>query len=336
MNTFSSYWNGKRVFVTGATGFVGSWLVRELVQAGAKVAVLARGTASNGILTEEGLLDQVTVLRGSVEDAGTIGRAIAQQGLDVVFHVAGQSLAGVAQRNPVATLETNVRGTWNVLEACRQASVGEVVVASSDKAYGAGSLPYHESDPLQGSFPYDVSKSCSDLICGMYANTYGLRVASVRCANVFGGGDLNFSRLIPDLIRTTLRGERFVIHSDGKFVRDFLYVRDAVSGYLTLAEHLNGAPSLSGQAFNFGLGRGVTVLEMVEKTLALMGMGHLRPIVRNEVSGEVRESYLSCEKANQQLGWFPAYGLEAGLRETISWYRKYVQVEAPATVEATG
>jgi len=193
-----------------------------------------------------------------------------------------------------------------------------------------------ETHPLHGTFPYDVSKSCADLVAAMYAQTYGLPVGIARSANVFGGGDLNFSRLIPDLIRTTIRGERFIIHSDGKFVRDFVYVQDVVKAYLQLAEKLEQTPSLSGHAFNFGCDTPVTVLEIVEKVLSLMGMSHLHPIIKDQASNEVRESYLCSEKAKQLLGWAPSFSLEQGLRETIAWYQNYLGLETDAAMEAAG
>jgi CDP-glucose 4,6-dehydratase len=221
-----------------------------------------------------------------------------------------------------------VRGTWNVLEACRQAGVKQVLVASSDKAYGANpNLPYTETSPLLGRHPYDVSKSCADLISTMYAVSLGLPVTVVRCANLFGGGDMNFSRMLPDLIRSTLQGRPFEIRSDGEFYRDFLYARDAVNAYLMLAEALAGNPSFAGEAFNFGLGRKVRMLDLVELVLSLMGRPDLKPIVRNNASGEIREQYLSCERARRLLGWAPAYSLEQGLSETIAWYRDFLQVD---------
>jgi CDP-glucose 4,6-dehydratase len=337
METSSRFWGRKTAFVTGGTGFVGSWLVRELLDAGANVVVLVRHGSNPAPQLRESANGKLFRVAGDLEDYQGVLAALTQARPDTVFHLAGQSLAGIAKNDPLRTLETNLRGTWNLLEASRKSSVSQVMVASSDKAYGASSeLPYKEDHPLRGGFPYDVSKSCADLIAAMYANSYGLRVGIGRFANIFGGGDLNFSRLIPDLVRTTLRGERFAIHSDGEFVRDFLYVRDAVTALLDFAEQMDRTPSLVGQAINFGLSVRVTVLEMVEKVLSLMGMGHLRPIIKNQASCETRESYLCCEKAEQLLGWRPRYSLEEGLRETIAWYQEYLGTEAHSVMEAAG
>ena len=337
MANSNRYWDGKTVFVTGGTGFVGRWLIRELLQAGAKVVALVRNSSKCAPKVEEPFGNRLLQVSGDLTDYSLVLSALTQSRPDTVFHLAGQSLAGVAKSDPLRTLETNVRGTWNLLEASRKVSVSRIVVASSDKAYGTSyELPHREDHPLQGRFPYEASKSCADLIATMYANSYGLPVAIARFANVFGGGDLNFSRLIPDLIRTTLRGERFAIHSDGNFVRDFLYLRDAVSALLDLAEQLDHMPSLAGQALNFGLGVRITVLEMVEKILSLMQMEHLRPIVKSLASCETRESYLCCAKAEQLLGWRPHYELEHGLRETIGWYEEYFSTESCSVMEAAG
>jgi CDP-glucose 4,6-dehydratase len=232
---------------------------------------------------------------------------------------------GVAKRDPLSTLETNVRGSWNVLEAARLSGVRQMVVASSDKAYGASAdLPYTEKHPLQGRYPYDVSKSCTDLIAAMYAATYNLPVGIMRCANLFGGGDLNFSRTIPGVIQSTFKGERFVIRSDGKFVRDFLYVKDAAEGYLRVAEKLAENPSLAGEAFNFGLGLRLTVLEVVEEVLGMMGRSDLQPVIQNQASFEIREQFSSFEKAKSMLGWSCKYSLTEGLAETIGWYSNHL------------
>ncbi|MCX6620121.1 MAG: NAD-dependent epimerase/dehydratase family protein, partial [Acidobacteria bacterium] len=227
------------------------------------------------------------------------------------------------------TLRANVMGTWNVLEAARESKIGQIVVASSDKAYGASpDLPYRETYPLQGKYPYDVSKSCTDLICGMYAATYGLPVGILRCANLFGGGDLNFSRTIPGVVKATLEGERFRIRSDGKFVRDFLYVKDAAQSYLRAAEGLATNPELAGEAFNFSLEVRLTVIDVVNQVLGLMQRSDLEPIVENQASSEIREQYLCCDKAHTILGWQPRFSMEQGLRETIAWYSKYFDKQA--------
>jgi CDP-glucose 4,6-dehydratase len=320
----NNFWFGRSVFVTGATGLLGSCLVPRLVTRGANVTALIRDGVSQSLLIRDGWLDKISVITGSLADSDLIRRVMAEYSVQTVFHLGAQTLVEVARVDPSGTLDANIRGTWNVLEAARQTGVKQVLVASSDKAYGASAnLPYFETHPLQGRYPYDVSKSCTDLISTMYAQTFGLHVAIVRCGNLFGAGDLNFSRLIPGVIRATLRGERFVIRSDGQFVRDFLYVEDAADAYVTLAEHLHRTPSLAGEAFNFGLGLRLTMLELTESILALMGRSDLRPIVQNTASFEIREQYLDATKARKQLNWIPQVGMEEGLRRTIAWYRSF-------------
>ncbi|MBC7926893.1 MAG: NAD-dependent epimerase/dehydratase family protein [Bryobacteraceae bacterium] len=318
-------WLNKTVLVTGASGLVGGWLVRELLESGAEVVALVRDVLPGSFLVTEGLVKAVTVVNGSITDLNLLRRAVSEYEPDTVFHLAAQTLVGAAKKDPLSTLETNVRGTWNVLEACRLVGVGQVVVASSDKAYGSNeSLPYRETHPLQGKYPYDCSKSCTDLICTMYAETYNQRIGIARCGNIFGGGDLNFSRVLPDLIRSTLRGERLVIRSDGQFVRDFLYVRDAAGAYMWLAEKLASDKNLSGQAFNFSLETRFTVLEIVSKVLGMMNRQDLEPVIQNVASSEIREQYMACDKA-RGLGWNASYSFEDGLRETIQWYTDYLR-----------
>lgn len=318
----ASYWKDKTVFVTGATGLMGSWLVKALLQEEAEVVALIRDQAPRSMLVREGLIRRTAVVNGDLESLPTMRRAIAEYQPHTVFHLAAQPLVQVAKLDPVGTLRANVMGTWNLLEACRLAGKANVVVASSDKAYGANqNLPYHESYPLQGRYPYDVSKSCADLITQMYSATYGVRTAIARCGNLFGGGDLNFSRTIPGVIQATLAGERFVIRSDGKFVRDFLYVKDAADAYLTLGEQLAEDGSISGEAFNFSLGLRFTVLDIVNMVLKLMGRTDLEPVIQNNASSEIREQYLDRSKAQERLGWAPKYGMEDALRETIAWYQ---------------
>ena len=313
--------------MTGATGLLGSWLIPELVRRGAEVVALVRDGTPQSLLVRDGWLDKITSVKGSLTDDGLVRRACAEYAIDTVFHLGAQTLVGVAKLDPVGTLEANVRGTWMVLEAARQTGVKQILIASSDKAYGDSAiLPYREDHPLQGRFPYDVSKSCTDLITTMYARTFGLRAAIVRCGNLFGGGDLNFSRLIPGVIRATLKGEAFQIRSDGLFVRDFLYVEDAVDAYLTLAQQLALDASLVGEAFNFGLGLRPTMLELSDKVLQLMGRSDLRPVVQNIASAEIRQQYLDTQKSLDRLGWKPRHGLEDGLRNTISWYRNFLNV----------
>ena len=320
-----TFWKDKRIFITGATGLLGGWLVKALLNEDAELIALVRDRDSRSMPLLEGVLHQVAVVTGDLDSPPTLQRVISEYEPHTVFHLASQPLVSIARRDPVKTLRTNVMGTWNVLEACRLHGNINVIVASSDKAYGPSeSLPYRETHPLQGRYPYDVSKSCTDLIAQMYAATYGLRTAIVRCANIFGGGDLNFSRTIPGIIKAALDGEAFVIRSDGKFVRDFLYVKDAVEAYLLLARRLAETPGIiAGEAFNFSLGERRTVLDTVHMTLRVMGRTDLEPVIQNIASAEIREQYLDSGKAREILGWQPRYGMEEGIRETVSWYREY-------------
>jgi CDP-glucose 4,6-dehydratase len=337
MTTFDqNFWRGRSVLVTGATGLVGGWLVKELLELGADVVALVRDITPRSLLARESLFSQIVTVNGSLGDLPGIHRILSEYSVQTVFHLAAQTIVGVAKNDPVNTLEANVRGTWNILEAARVAKVGQVVVASSDKAYGSSDhLPYLETHPLQGRYPYDCSKSCTDLISAMYAATYGVPVGIARCGNIFGGGDLNFSRMIPDLIRTTLKGERFVIRSDGKFVRDFLFVKDAAGAYLCLAENLNRDRSLAGEAFNFSLELRHTVLDIVHTILEVMGRPDLTPIIQNAASNEIREQFMVCDKAREMLGWKPRFTLEEGLRETIEWYSNLLGIPHPLTTAAS-
>lgn len=325
----ASHWTDRPVFVTGASGFVGGWAVRRLLDMGAEVVALVRDTVPRSMLFRDGDVSRIKTVQGSLLDAALLTRAINEYEIDTVLHLGAQAIVGVAKENPVETFRTNIEGAWNILEASRSGKVRQVVIASSDKAYGdSDDLPYREDHPLQGRFPYDCSKSCADLIAQTYLNTYQTPVSIVRCANLFGGGDLNFNRLIPGVIRATLRNEPFVIRSDGKFIRDYLYIRDAVDAYLHLAEAINrGAPQ---GAYNFSLEVKLTVQDVVSRVLALMDREDLEPVVMNQASGESREQYIACDKAREVLGWQPNYSLEEGLSETIEWYR---QAFGPATPE---
>jgi len=317
-----AFWKERRVFITGATGIVGSWLVRELLAREAQVAVLVRDADPQSELLRSGDLQRCTVFNGIVEDLWTLERAISLHEAEYVFHLAAQTIVGVAQRNPFTTFETNIRGTYNLLEACRihASMVRGIIVASSDKAYGeVASLPYVETMPLQGRHPYEVSKSCTDLIAASYSHSYGVPVAIARCGNIYGGGDLNWSRIVPGTIRSLLRGERPVLRSDGTFRRDYIYVKDVARAYMLLGERV-GDPAVRGEAFNFSDESPRSVLEMVETIECVMG-STLEPDIRNTARGEIRDQYLSAAKARDVLGWKAAYDLDGGLRETIAWYR---------------
>ena len=322
----SDRWAGRRVFVTGATGMIGSWLVKDLLARGAHVVALVFDADPQSELDRSGDLRRVAVVNGALEDFRTLERAVTQHEVDTVLHLGAQALVGVAHRSPLATLETNIRGTYNLLEACRlhQDLVRGIVVASSDKAYGEQrELPYTEAMGLAGTHPYEVSKSCADLIARAYHATYGLPVAIARCGNVYGAGDLNWSRIVPGTIRSLLRGERPVIRSDGGYVRDYFYVKDAARAYLRLAEALDD-PRVPGAAFNFGTESPTTVLELVHVIQKLMDCTHLVPDIRASAQGEIRTQYLSTEKARGVLGWAPDFDLHTGLRETIAWYREFL------------
>lgn len=320
-----SFWRDRSVLVTGCTGLLGSWLTVTLVDAGAAVVGLIRDDVPHSHLRRSGYESRIAVVRGDVTDYGLVERALNEYEVETVFHLAAQTIVPIANRAPLSTFETNIKGTWTVLEAARRTpTVGRIVVASSDKAYGVhDSLPYTEDAPLLGCYPYDVSKACADLITRAYAVTYGLPVAVTRCANLYGGGDLNWSRIFPGTIRSALRGERPVIRSDGTMLRDYLYVRDAVSAYLLLAEQLD-RPEIRGQAFNFGTDAPRSVLEIVETIITVVGQPGLEPLILGEAAGEIKAQYLGSEKARRLLGWTPTYSLEEGLQETVAWYRAFL------------
>ncbi len=330
-----SFWRDRPVFISGASGLLGSWLVRHLLDAGADVVALLRDWVPQSELVGAGLLDRVRVVRGDVRDQELLERALGEYEIATVLHLAAQTIVGVANRNPVSTLDTNIRGTWAMLEACRRSpSVQQIVVASSDKAYGdQPALPYREDAAVLGRHPYDVSKSCADLIAQMYAYTYRLPVCVTRCGNFYGGGDLNWNRLVPGTIRSVLRGARPVIRSDGRFTREDLSVEAGARAYTLLAERLAATPALAGEVFNFSYERPMTVLDMVQKILDAMGSS-LEPDIRNEASHEIRDQYLDAAKARTELGWSPAHTLESSLRATIDWYRAYDAAAAGATHEA--
>lgn len=322
-----SFWKDRNVFVTGATGLLGSWLVEALLEREAHVVCLVRDWVPRCRTVEAGLLERTSVVRGELEDGDVIVRALNEYEVDSVFHLGAQTIVGTAARSPRSTFEGNIRGTWNVLEACRACPklVQRVVVASSDKAYGVhDTLPYTEQAPLQGRFPYDVSKSCADLIALSYYHTFGTPLAITRCGNLFGGGDLNFNRLIPGTIRSALRAENPIIRSDGTLVRDYFYVKDAVEAYLLLAEQLPDQRFV-GEAFNFGTETPVSVLALVEQILSLRGATSLEPVILNESSHEIPRQFLDCSKARRMLDWKPSFAPGDALRETIAWYETWLR-----------
>lgn len=320
----NNFWRDRPVLVTGATGLLGGWLTRRLLSRGASVVCLVRDWVPQSELVRKNQLEQVSVVRGDVTDQAVLERALGEYEVQTVFHLAAQTIVGIANRNPVSTFESNIQGTWNLLEACRRSPlVSGVVIASSDKAYGTHKvLPYGEEMALQGRHPYDVSKSCADLIAQAYATTYDLPVGITRCGNFYGGGDLNWNRVVPGTIRSVLNGERPVIRSDGKYIRDYFYVEDGAAAYMLLAERLTEKRELRGMAFNFSNEIQITVLELVEKILAKMG-SKLKPEVQNQASNEVRHQYLSAERARKILKWAPEFTLDEGLDRTIAWYREF-------------
>jgi len=323
----NSFWIDRPTLVTGATGLIGGSLVPQLTQRGADVVCLIRDWVPQSELVRSGLIEKVKVVRGDIRDEPLLERVLGEYEIDTVIHLAAQTIVGIANRNPVSTLETNIAGTWSLLEACRRSpTVHQIVVASSDKAYGEHTeLPYTEAAPLQGRHPYDVSKSCADLIAQAYAKTYELPIAITRCGNFYGGGDLNWNRIVPGTIRSIVRNQRPVIRSDGKFVRDYFYADDGALANITLAEKLAEQPELRGEAFNFSNEQQITVIELVNQILSLM-KSSLEPEIRNEATNEIRHQYLSAEKARRLLGWQPVFTLEDGLKQTIRWYDEFLRV----------
>jgi CDP-glucose 4,6-dehydratase len=321
----SDFWRDRPTFVTGATGLVGGWLVKRLVAAGADVVCLVRDWVPRSKLFSEELYESIKVVRGDLRDQEVLERALGEYEIDTVMNLAAQTIVPIANRNPASTFETNIAGTWRLLEACRRSPmVKQIVMASSDKAYGESeTLPYDESTPLRGQHPYDVSKSCGDLISQTYATTYGSPVTITRCGNFYGGGDLNWNRIVPGTIRSVLRGQRPTIRSDGQYIRDYFYVEDGAAAYMLLAERMAENPALAGESFNFSIEIQITVLDLVDRILKLMG-SELTPIVLNHASHEIRHQYLAAGKAKTMLGWCPEFTLDEGLVRTVEWYRDFL------------
>jgi CDP-glucose 4,6-dehydratase len=318
-------WSGTRVLFTGAQGFIGSWVTERLLEEGAELLVLDRPAVELSRFRLRGLPERCTAVQATLEDPASLHRAIEEHGVQAVFHLAAAAIVGSATSSPLSTYEVNVRGTWNLLEACRTASETprRIVVASTDKAYGIHEqLPYREGYALQPRYPYDASKACADIIARSYAHTFGLPVAVTRFANVFGGGDVSFSRLIPGAIRALLEGERPLIRSNGLMERDFLYAEDAVTAYLAVAESLD-RPELHGRAWNAGIGHPTTVLEVVEELIDISGLD-VEPDIRGEGTphGELTRQWLDCSAIAEQLGWRPEWDLRRGLEATYRWYER--------------
>ena len=324
-------WKDKNVFITGATGLVGSWLTKFLIDEGANVVSLVRDIVPKSILWSNSedfdyIKDNLTIVYGKLEDYELLERALNEHEIEIVFHLGAQTIVGIANRNPLSTFESNIRGTYNLLEACRRSPlIKAIVIASSDKAYGEQEhLPYDENTPLQGTHPYDVSKSCADLIAYTYYNTFKLPVCVTRCGNFYGPGDLNFNRIIPSTVRSLLNGESPIIRSDGTFIRDYFYVKDGALAYMLLAEKMLLDTSIHGEAYNFSTEIQVTVLELVKKIIDMMAVD-IEPTILNQANNEIRNQYLSAKKAKGRLGWNPEYTLDSSLFETIEWYKNYLK-----------
>jgi len=322
----NKFWQDRRVFITGGSGLVGGWLVEALLQQDADVVVLVRDWVPHARLFSKSTFDKVTIVKGDLSDSRFLERVLSEYEIQSVIHLAAQTIVPIANKNPLSTFDSNIAGTWNLLEACRHvSSVSSIVVASSDKAYGdALILPYTEDMPLSAAYPYDVSKACADMISVSYAKTFNLPVAITRCGNFFGGGDLNWNRIIPGTIRSVIRGESPIIRSDGTLVRDYIYVEDAASAYMTLSEALSKNPHLKGEAFNFANETQKTVLDLTEIILKAL-VSDLKPVIKGEKQGEIQVQYLDSSKAKNMLNWTPKYELDKGLSKTIEWYKHYFE-----------
>ena len=319
-----NFWQDRRVFITGGSGLVGGWLVEKLLQQGADVIALLRDWVPQSRLISGKNLEKTTIVRGDLSDTRYLERVLAEYEVQSVIHLAAQTIVPIANKNPLSTFESNIAGTWNLLEACRHVkSVVSIVVASSDKAYGdVPQLPYKENMPLHAVYPYDVSKACADMISLSYAKSFDLPVAITRCGNFFGGGDLNWNRIIPGTIRSIIRNQAPIIRSDGMLIRDYIYVEDAVNAYMTLAEALAKDKNLKGEAFNFSNETQKTVLELTKDILTLLG-SDLLPSVQGNNNGEIKAQYLDSSKAHRMLHWKASFGLDEGLKKTVLWYKEY-------------
>lgn len=321
-----SFWNDKSVLVTGATGLVGSWLVRELLENGARVTALVLDNEPSSELIRSGDYNLISIVNGDLRYYKDVSRAIFNNECTDIFHLGAQTIVGNALQDPISTFESNVQGTWNVLEAARQSNgaVKSVVVASSDKAYGSSEkLPYVENFPLHGDGPYDVSKSCTDLIAQSYGSTYGIPATIARCGNIYGGGDLNWSRIVPGTFRDLLNNKRPVLRSDGTFVRDYVHVDDVVSAYLKLAE-ISQSKSINGEAFNFSRDEPLSVLDLYRE-ISMTAVGkYVEPEIKNTAISEIKDQHLNSAKAHSVLGWKSSVDLQSGLEKTLNWYKSYL------------
>lgn len=316
---------GKVVFITGANGFLGSHLVKHALTRGSRVIAFIKDEMPGSIFWIEGLHRRTVVIKGDLVNRRCIDAVFKKYKIDLCLHIAAQAIVTIANKNPLSTFKSNIEGTWNILEAARIYGVGGLIVASSDKAYGEHRiLPYREDAPLCANHPYDASKACADILARTYAHTYGLPVAVTRCANLYGPGDLNFSRIIPDTIRALLRNSSPVIRSDGKPLRDYLFIEDAVRGYFMLADNIK-REEIRGEAFNFGCGRPIRVINLVSRIIKISRKTRLLPVIlgKDKGRGEIQDQYLASSKARRALGWKPRYRLEEGLRKTYAWYEAF-------------
>ncbi|OFW30254.1 MAG: hypothetical protein A3I00_05340 [Betaproteobacteria bacterium RIFCSPLOWO2_02_FULL_64_12] len=323
--TAAPLWRERSVLVTGCAGFLGAWLVEALLARESRVVGLVRRATPESRLFWERLAEKVVVVQGDVRDLAPLERVVGEYGIRTVFHLAAQSIVETGREIPVATLESNVQGTWNVLEACRRVGrVEQVLIASSEKASErAGRLVGVEGEVLAGLTPYEASKGAAELIARSYWHTYGLPMAVVRCANLFGGGDLNFTRIVPGTIRAGLRGEPPVIRSDGTPLGDYLYVEDGAMAFLRVAEAMAADPSVSGTVFNFSYDQQTRVLDLVRRILALLGRADLVPVVLNTTRSVVTTTHAGSDDARRRLGWRPAVGMDEAILRTIAWYRRH-------------
>ncbi|MFC1674339.1 GDP-mannose 4,6-dehydratase [Candidatus Omnitrophota bacterium] len=326
------FWRNKSVLVSGANGFLASHLTLALLRQGARVTGIIKESLPTSFLElelKEKKFKNLRLIKGDIADYSFIKRAFLISKPDLCFHLAAQAIVGLANKSPLPTFETNITGTWNILEVLRQISPRtKVIVASSDKAYGEHKkLPYKENAALQSLHPYDASKACTDILTRTYSNTYNLATAVTRCANIYGPGDLNFSRIIPDTIKSAVFNRNPVIRSDGTPMRDYIYIEDALGAYLRLAKALNSkGRGVCGEAFNFGSGRPVSVINLVNIILKLSHKKKLKPVIlsRRKIKGEIDRQYLSSSKAKRLLRWSCSYSLSKGLKETIIWYKAYL------------
>lgn len=302
---------------------VGSWLTKVLVEAGSYVVALVPDWDPQSELIRSGVVHHVNVVNGRLEDYEAVERSINGHEVDTVFHLGAQTIVGTADRAPRATFRSNIEGTWNVLDACRLMGgmVQRVVVASSDKAYGEQQLPYRESMPLEGRHPYEVSKSCTDLLTTSYAISYGLRTAIARCGNIYGAGDLNWSRIIPGTFKSIIEGTQPVLRSDGTFVRDYLHVHDVATAYVALADNLH-RDEIVGNGFNFSDESPLTVMEIYGACCRAAGKPDLKPTILNRAQGEIKDQYLDASLARSVLGWSARVSLDEGLADTFAWYQE--------------